>query len=106
MLLIWSAAVHSAVGASQLVYPQTGESGGESQQNYGIGGAHGCLDTMPVVFVCHPLLYFNLSFLDLFVVHAGMDAGWALSGQKRLDNGILVANAPKYESFGVLCCFF
>ena len=57
-----------------------------------------------VVFVCHPLLYFNLSFLNLFVVHAGMDAGWALSGQKRLDNGILVANAPKYESFGVHMC--
>lgn len=75
MLLIRSAAVHSAVGASQLVYPQYGESGCESHQNHCISGTHGRFHAMAVVLVCHPLLYFNLSFLDLFVVHAGMDAG-------------------------------
>ena len=73
----WGVAAASmlGIGPAQLVYPQNGQTGGEPQQDDCVGRTHGRLHAVAVVLVCHPLLYFNLSFFDLFVVHAGMDAG-------------------------------
>lgn len=66
--------VGMTVGAAQFVHPQECQTGGETDKDDGVCGAHGNFHAAAVVFICHPVLHLLLSLFHLFLVHRGYDS--------------------------------